>query len=344
MGNADARRNGTRASRRIAISTISSTPVLKDIAPDIYAREVLPLTFPLWAGRRSMDVYVKQTLEIARGPYGRRHYRTLGLYDGKTLVASCKRYERQMYAGDTTVRAVGLGAVYTPVHFRGRGYASVMLATELDRSKSAGMDLAFLFSDIRPEFYSVLGFTAFPSRNFTLQAAALPERRLTPAPLCDPDWTSVRRCFNATESLRSAGFIRDRSVWSWIRMRMRHGSEQESGHIYNLVAREGRSITAYVLGARAPERDAYVLDEFGFLGEAGAAAVPALMRAAAGDLRRITGWVPPYDLRSVLPRAPGRNRERSILMMAPLRTPGRDLMATVAARERGNFCWPTEHI
>ncbi len=291
-----------------------------------------------------MDTYVEQTLEIARGTYGRRHYRTIGLYDGETLVASCKRYERRLYNGSATVNAIGFGAVYTPYALRGRGYASVMLAWELDRARSAGAGAAYLFSDIRPEFYTALGFTAFPSRDFTLRADALPAQRLQPSPLRDGDWNGVRRCFESTEKLRSAGFVRDASAWSWIRMRMQHGSEHDAGRIYNLVARRGRSIFAYVLGARAPERDAYILGEFGFADDAGANALPALLRAAAGDLRRITGWVPPSAVRHILPRAPARKRERSILMLAPLLPAGRDLVAAIAARERGNFCWVTEHI
>ena len=291
-----------------------------------------------------MDLYVAQTLEIARGAYGRRHYRTVGLYDGGTLVASCKRYERRLYYGSTTVDAVGFGAVYTPADLRGRGYASVMLAAELDRSRDAGVAAAYLFSDIRPEFYATLGFSTIPSRDFTLRADALPAQRLRPSPLRDADWEGLRRCFEATEARRAAGFVRDRSAWSWIRMRMRQGSEVATGHIYNLVARRGRSISAYVLGARAPERDAYILDEFGFADDAGAAAVPSLLRAAAGDLRRITGWVPPSALRTILPRAPARKRDSSILMIAPLLAPARELLETIAARERGNFGWPTEHI
>ena len=64
---------------------------LLEIPAERYARDVLPLTAPLWAGRRTFDEYVAQTLELARSRYGRRHYRTIGLYDGKRLVASFKR-------------------------------------------------------------------------------------------------------------------------------------------------------------------------------------------------------------------------------------------------------------
>lgn len=317
---------------------------LKEIAPETYAREVLPATFPLWAGRRSLDVYVSQTLEIARSTYGRRHYRTIGLYDGTTLLASFKRYERKLHNDARDVPAIGIGAVYTPPALRGRGYASVMLATELDRARSAGCDVAYLFSDIRPEFYTALGFRAFPSRDFVLRADALPSRRIAPAPLQHGDWEGVRRCFEAAEGSRSAGFSRDPGAWSWIRMRIAHGSELAVGHIHNLVVRRGRTIRAYVLGTRAPERDAYILDEYGFTDADAAATIPALLRAAAGDLRRVTGWVPPDTLRALIPRGTARKRERSIFMMAALRPAGRQLLETVAARERGNFCWATEHI
>ncbi len=117
-----------------------------------YAGEVLPLTAPLWAGRRTFDQYVEQTLEIARSPYGRRYYRTIGLYEGNRCVASFKRYERRLRDGPRHLDAIGFGAVFTPNEYRGRGYASVMLAMALDRARGDGYELAYLFSDIRPEF------------------------------------------------------------------------------------------------------------------------------------------------------------------------------------------------
>lgn len=316
---------------------------LAEVPPERYAREVLPLTAPLWSGRRDFETYVTQTLEIARGAYGRRRYRTIGLYDGKRLVASFKRYERDLYDGTHKLPAIGFGAVYTPVEYRGRGYASIMLAAELDRARQAGCELAYLFSDIRPQFYAALGFATLPSSNFSLRADALPAQRVLPARLQETDWDGVRRCFDYAQRRPGYGFLRDRGAWSWIRMRIAHGSEAAAGHIHNLVVRRGRAVRAYVLGTRIPERDAYVLDEFGFADEAAAAIVPALVRAAAGDLRRVTGWVPPQAFRRLLPRGTVRKRERSVLMIAPLRAAGRAMLERALA-ERGNFCWATEHI
>ena len=61
---------------------------LRELSAEAYAREVLPQTAELWAGRRSVEVYADQTLALATSAYGRRFYRTIGLYDGGSLVAS----------------------------------------------------------------------------------------------------------------------------------------------------------------------------------------------------------------------------------------------------------------
>jgi predicted N-acetyltransferase YhbS len=317
---------------------------LREIAPEVYARDILPLTAPLWAGRRNFDVYVEQALETARSGYGRHHYRTIGLFDGATLVASFKRYERSIHDGARQLHAIGFGAVYTPVEFRGRGYASVMLAAELDRARSAGYELAYLFSDIRPHFYRAFGFVELPSRDLTLRAGVLPAQRVQPAALAQGDWNGVRRCFEERERERYAGFVRSESVWGWITMRIKHGSEHAAGHEFNLVVRRGRGIRAYVLGARVPERDAYVVDEYGHGGEDSAALIPALLRAAAGDLRRIVGWLPPTGPRDLVPTGTTRKRKRSIFMMVPLRPDGCRLVDRVLAQRSGDFCWATEHI
>jgi predicted N-acetyltransferase YhbS len=307
---------------------------LQEISAERYGREVLPLTAPLWAARRTFDEYVAQTLELARSRYGRRHYRTIGLYDGSKLVASFKRYERTLHHSRRNIEAIGFGAVFTPLEYRGRGYASIMLATSLDAARTEGYGVAYLFSDIRPQFYSELGFRALPSRELTLRADALWPRRLSITTLESKDWNGIRRCFDQCERRRHAGFSRSSSVWEWIATRTRHG----------FVARAGRAVRAYAFGVRAPERDAYVLDEYGVADNAPASTVPALLRAAAGDLRRVIGWLPPDGARDLLPKGATRKRNRAIFMMAPLSDDGRQLIETISANSSGDFCWATDHI
>ena len=308
-----------------------------------YARDVLPLTAELWAGRRDFETYVSHCNEVAHSGYGKRHYATIGLFEGKQLLASFKRYERTLHAGAARLHAFGIGAVHTPGEFRGRGYASAMLAMALDRAREDGYDLAYLFSDIRPRFYQDIGFLPLPSRSISLRADSLPKSRVEVSLLDDKDWVGMRRCFELANRTQSWGFIRTPLVWEWIRLRMRHHSEHPVGVHTNLVVRRGRAIAAYVLGARAPEHDAYILDEFGFADAQAATLIAPLLRSAAGDLRRITGWLPPEFAREWLPRASVRKRSSAIFMGIGLSTQGKKWV-TLASQSKNDGVWSTDHI
>jgi GNAT superfamily N-acetyltransferase len=316
---------------------------LKNIDFETYAAEVLPFTAELWGGGRSQSRYVEQTGEIAHCGYGRRHYRTIGLYDGKLLLASFKRYERAVRAGSQRLRATGIGAVFTAPPLRGRGYASAMLAMELDRALAEGIDLAFLFSDIRPQFYASLGFVALPSRSMSLRADSLPTTRVEVARLDERDWVGVARCFDLGERHRGWAFVRTPLVWEWLRLRMRQGSEHPESVETNLVVRRGRAIAAYVLGARAPQHDAYILDEFGFADAQAATLIPALLRSAAGDLQRVTGWLPVDSTRDVLPHASVRKRSKAVFMVAALSAAAKQWVK-LAAETKQDGVWSTDHI
>lgn len=309
-----------------------------------YAREVLPHTAELWAGRRDFERYVAQTLEIAQSGYGRRHFRTIGFYDGDQLVSSFKRYERGIHMGAQRLRAFGIGAVYTPPELRGRGYASAMLATALDTARADGYDAAYLFSDIRPQFYEEIGFSTFPSRAMSLRADNLPNDRIEVKRLEESDWTSVRRCFELGDRTRPWAFVRTPLVWEFIRLKLRQGAEHPVGVETNLVVRRGRAVAAYVLGVRAPEHDAYLLDEFGFADAGAAQLVGPLLRSAAGDLRRVAGWLPPEFARERLPRASVRRRSDAIFMGAGLSNAGKTWLQLASAQSSGDGVWNTDHI
>jgi GNAT superfamily N-acetyltransferase len=318
---------------------------LRDIELAAYVREVLPQTIGLWGEGRDLATYGADLAEIARGPYGRAHFRTAGLYDGGTAVASFKRYERIAHVGTRRLRAVGIGAVFTPPERRGRGYASAMLASELDRARSDACDLVYLFSDIRPQFYAALGFVELPSRAISLRADGLPDTRLNPARLEERDWSGVRRCYDLGERRRPAGFLRTPLAWGWMGTNARQRFERAAGQETNLVVRRrGRGVCAYVLGMRDPKRDAYVLDECGFADDAAAESIPALLRAAAGDLRRVVGWLPPSGARERLPQGTVRKRRRAIFMAAPISPEGARFMRALAESPRSDPCWHADHI
>jgi len=290
-----------------------------------------------------VQTYVADTLAIARSRFGRRHYRTNGLFDGRKLLASFKAYDRTLHDGRQRLRALGIGAVFTPEGFRGRGYATAMLGAALDRARSDGYDFAYLFSDVRPQFYAAIGFRALPSRQISLRADALPAKRLTVAPLRESDWRAIRRCYDLSARGRLR-FERTPLVWEWVRLRMRQQSEHAAGQPFNLTIRHGRGIGAYVLGVRDPERDTYFVDEFGFADELAALAVPSLLRAAAGDLGRIGGWLPPDGARELLPKGNVRTRRTPILMAVPLSPSGARAVDKLTVRGTGDCCWATDHL
>ncbi len=316
---------------------------LQAIEAEAYARDVLPLTASLWAEGRPFDLYAEQVTAIAHCGYGRRHYRTVGLYDGDRLVSSFKRYQRVLHVGGKRLRAVGIAAVFTQSAYRSRGYASAMLAMELDRSRVEGFDFAYLFSDIRPQFYIDLGFVELPSHSISLRADSLTTERVEVQRLEESDWPGVERCFELSERQRPWGFVRTPLVWDWVRLRIEQGAEHPGFIETNLVVRRGRGIAAYVLGARAPEQDAYVLDEFGFADAAAAATIPALLRSAAGDLRRIIGWLPPDFARDRLARASVRRRSKAVFMAASFTSAARKWLS-LASESGMDGVWSTDHI
>jgi predicted N-acetyltransferase YhbS len=317
---------------------------LEVIAPDGYVREVLPRSHALWGGARTFETYAGEFRATAASGWGKRRFRTLGLRVGGELVASCKRYERVLRCGERTYAAAGIGAVFTPEELRGRGYATVLLGAFLDAERDAGTDLAYLFSDIHPAFYARLGFVALPSRTISLRADALAGERVEVVALGDGDASAVRRVFDALDARRPFAFARTALDWDW--QRMRAGSREHAGQVLRLGVRRGRALAAYVSGRRVPQADAFVLDEFAFARDDDARTIAPLLRAAAGDLRTIRGWLPPAVARYALPRGAVRARTAPIAMVLPLSAAFRTTFRARVNQRRdpADPCWSTDHI
>lgn len=305
---------------------------------------MLPHSAQLWAGERSYEEYVEEFRTFCASGFGRRRFRTVGLTVDDALVATCKRYQRELRCGERTLRAAGIGAVFTPPAERGRGYATAMIGALLDAERAAGTDLAFLFSDIHPAFYARLGFIELPSRTIVLRADRLPATRLAVRALEERDWPAMARCFGALEERRPFALTRPPLMWEWLRLRER--SREGSGTLVRLGVSRGRGLSAYVRGRRFPAVDTFVLDEFAFADAAAAEAIPVLARSAAGDLRKITGWLPPSAARAALPAGAVRPRTSAVAMIAPLSTAARAAWRRHAAAgpDAADPCWSADHI
>jgi GNAT superfamily N-acetyltransferase len=314
------------------------------VAPREYVRDVLPRSQSLWAGARTLEEYVAEFEAAAASAWGRRRFRTVGLRVEGELVASCKRYERLLRCGERRYRAAGIGAVFTPPELRGRGYATALLGAFLDAERAAGTDLAYLFSDTHPAFYERLGFAALPSRTISLRADALPAERVEVAALGTHDEGAVRRVFDALDTRRPFALARTPLDWEW--QRMRAASREHAGGDVRLGVRRGRALLAYVAGRRVPDADAFVLDEFAFARDDDRALIAPLLRAAAGDLRTVRGWLPPAVARDALRRGAVRARRGSIAMVLPLSRAFRAAFwrAQTEARGGADPCWSTDQI
>jgi predicted N-acetyltransferase YhbS len=322
---------------------MSSNLDLVPLSSDDYIRDVLPHSATMWAYGRTFDDYVADFRALARSAYGKRRFRTVGLQIGNQTVCSCKRYERELHCGGQRLRAVGIGAVFTPPALRGRGYASALLGALLDAERAGGIDVTFLFSNIHPYFYERLGFVALPSRAISIRAASLEARKIEAIPIGDSDWAGVRRCFEALEQRRQFGLRRTPLVWDWLQARR---ASAPAGRV-DLALRRGRTIAAYVTGRRSVRADAYVFEEFGFSDEAGRAAIAPLLRIAAGDLRKVVGWLPPDVARDAVPHGAVKRRNEAILMIVPLSSLARTrwkLQRDGVMRDRADRAWGTDAI
>jgi len=317
---------------------------LEELSAQQYAHHVLPLTQPLWGHGRTLEIYQEQTTRLAHTPYGRSSYRTVALTGDGAIVASFKRYERDARVAQQRLRGVGIGAVFTPETFRGRGFASAMLAMALDEARAAAVDFAFLFSDIHPQFYKDIGFIELASRSISVRADSLGFQRISAQPIGQRDWSAVRACFDAMERQRAFALVRTPAVWNWMRTRIEQHISRQDAQQVNLAVRKGGAIVAYVLGRREPRHDAYVVDEFAYAADSARTLIPALLRYAAGDLRRIAGWLPPEPARGVLPRGPVRKRGDAILMIAPLSAGGTRFVEAVRESSSADAAWSLDHI
>ncbi|MDQ2857909.1 MAG: GNAT family N-acetyltransferase [Candidatus Eremiobacteraeota bacterium] len=319
---------------------------LKAIATDDYVREVLPESYELWGAKRTFERYAADLRVFANSSYAKRRQFLRGLRIGGAVVVSCKSYARELRWQAMPLRATGIGAVFTPPAQRGRGYATALLGTVLDAERAAGRDVAFLYSDIHPLFYERLGFRALPSRLMTMRAELLDGARVGAQPLTSDDWPAVGRCFEALDRARPWSLRRTPLVWEWMR-RCWHEPADDGSQPVELVIRNGRAVSAYAIGRRVLREDTFVVDDFAFDGAHGRERLHGLLRAAAGDLRRVGGWLPPPGAREALPRGSIRARKDAIMMVVPISPLGRawwEQTHEVTLSSSADPGWSADHV
>lgn len=99
-------------------------------------------------------------------PWGRKNLHVYLLRHRGQIVSSCKLYDLDVQSHSKRYRVGGIGAVFTPEHARGQGYASELMSLMVNHGEQQQYDAMLLFCDIDPGFYESFGYELMPDSDF----------------------------------------------------------------------------------------------------------------------------------------------------------------------------------
>jgi predicted N-acetyltransferase YhbS len=296
---------------------------------------ILDSTFDIWNEGLTRAAYRKYYAAQLATPWGRAHLMRWALVEAGEILASAKEYRFDATLDGRAIRIVGIGAVFTEVAHRGRGYALELIERLLERSAGEGADLALLFSEIGADYYARLGFTSIPRFDVTLSVVES-TRRGAPATLMrageDRDLNDVAQSDRMRAEKYRFHLNRDRDLahFAVAKKRLLAGLLPPGAReLQFFVAEEGASAVAHVV--IMSKRGEWTIEDAGDRDPAGAR-MGALMqvlvaRDPAEQRPAIRAWLPegfhPPQLR-IVARVPSPE----VMMMRPLSergTPVREL-------------------
>jgi len=130
--------------------------------------EVMRSSREVWGAGISLAEYAEYHRLIRTHQWSKDNFKHLVLVNDKNeILSSCKVYFHTLWIDSELFKLCGIGAVFTPKPYRGKGYATQMLKALLDELTASKVDLALLFSDISSEFYEQFGFGLIPKKDPT---------------------------------------------------------------------------------------------------------------------------------------------------------------------------------
>jgi GNAT superfamily N-acetyltransferase len=291
--------------------------------------EILSATFDIWHEGLSRHAYPRYYLGQRATRWGRAHLRRWALVDRGAVLASAKEYVFDAMLDGRPIRVLGLGAVFTQPRQRGHGHARTLITQLLERAAADRFDLVLLISEIGPEYYARLGFTAIPMFDLDLQVIE-DVRRGAPATLVRAGEERDLADLASIDAARAAGYCfhltRDSDLIQYAisKKRLLAGlSAPGSREVQFFIAEEGASAVAYVvLTVHGSE---WTIQEAGDRDPAGArlgAILQALIaRDPAAPRPAIKAWLP-ADLRPPQIRVVSERPSRDVMMFRPLTAKG----------------------
>ncbi|MBA3993729.1 MAG: hypothetical protein C0469_09400 [Cyanobacteria bacterium DS2.3.42] len=115
-------------------------------------------TFKIWSPGLSRRDYLEYQFKQANHPWARRNLRHLTLVSSGKIVSSLKFSTIELQVRAETYKIGGIGAVYTQLACRSKGYASELMEETIELAKDEEFQGLLLFSDIDCGFYTRFGF------------------------------------------------------------------------------------------------------------------------------------------------------------------------------------------
>lgn len=135
--------------------------------------QILAESHTIWSDGLTREAYSKYNAAQTRTRWGARHLRRLALVDDAgRLLSSAKRYDLTARVDGEDVQVTGIGAVFTPERQRGHGHARRIVDAVTADAARQGASLALLFSEIDPDYYARMGFSAIPRRELLIRPRA----------------------------------------------------------------------------------------------------------------------------------------------------------------------------
>lgn len=287
--------------------------------------QILDDTFPLWGDGLPRSNYARAWTAQLKTSWGRQHLDRVALVDGPHVLASAKRYDFSMRFDGRIRRVLGIGAVFTALAHRGRGFARELLTRLLDTAVTEGQEFAMLFSEIDPAFYERLDFVPVPLVESTLEIDQ--KRGGAPAMLVrsgdDRDIAAIAEmnALRVTDARLSMARSEDLIRFQITRKRLQSGFAPP-GYRNNefLVVEEGSQAVAYMVMTEQDGR--WMIEEAGDRDPAGARLGAMfqvmLARYPRERLPEIRTWWP----QSLVPpqvKVVAATPTQGVLMIRPLR-------------------------
>jgi predicted N-acetyltransferase YhbS len=236
--------------------------------------QILDATYDTWHEGLSRPAYARYYAAQCRTPWGRAHLDRVALVEAGAVLASAKRYRLDAMLDGEPLRVIGIGAVFTQPAHRGRGAARELVERLLETATADGADLALLFSEIDPEYYARLGFTAIDAHDVELRVT---ESTRHGAPMTmvrggdDRDLADIVAMSAARAAPYRFHLARDRDLahYAIAKRRLLAGLGPPGAlEVQFFIAEEGASAVAYAVISRRQDR--WTIEECGDRDPAGA--------------------------------------------------------------------------